>query len=267
MSKRFLTNVSDEVLEKKEYAVECVRAKKLKAGGSTKPSKAAVKLFKAKYPSEKRPDRFIERAWSNYQKHHTVLVPASTGRTPKVSTQDALEAAAAFKKGSNPRCRTAKYGSIEEALRVNPKMKKIAKKCKNISPRRMLAAMKKADSDLRKTKIRVRPRLEAHHLEERLCYCRRMKRMPQTYFKRIFWGDAKKFWITGPGGAVWSSAEEGDLVVECEGYEGTEICLFYYALVNWLVGAVELVYVSGTTLSKRAGNHRSKNKKASALTC
>lgn len=127
--------MSEEVLEKKVYAVDCVRAKGTKATDNNKPSKAAVALFLEKYPFQLRADKFIERAWANYQKHHTVLTPASRGRPPKVSKEDALAAAAAFKKGYNPAVRTAKYSSIEAALRDNQKMKQIAKKCGNVSPR------------------------------------------------------------------------------------------------------------------------------------
>lgn len=254
MSRLFLTNVTPAELDKRACAIKCVH---LQGNDGNTPSQAAVTLFSESYPQQVRADKFVARWWKNFRENHALLAPASGGRSQKVSPSAAKAASTAFKKGFNPRRRTAKYTSIESALRTNAKMKKIQKESGNVSPRVLLAAMLRFDPDLVKKAIRLRPRLEPQHLAERLAHCKKMKRHPKSYFQRLFFADAKKFYIVGPGGSVWCSAKEGDIIVECDGYSGKQICLFYYAVISWW-GPVELVFVSGTTLSRKAGNAKKK---------
>lgn len=190
MSKLYLTNVSQEELDKRACAIKCVH---LQGNDGNTPSQAAVTLFSESYPHQVRADRYVARWWKNFAENHALLAPASAGRPPKVSPSAAKAASAAFKKGYNPRRRTAKYPSIESALRTNTKMKKIQKDSGNVSPRVLLAAMLRFDPDLVKKAIRLRPRLEPRHLAERLAHCKKMKRQPKTYFQRLFFADAKKF--------------------------------------------------------------------------
>jgi hypothetical protein len=142
------------------------------------------------------------------------------------------------------------YTSIKEAAAYEKVIRTTAKKY-GVSLKHLLRALHRHDPKLAMGKEKLRRYLDKAHRAERRRIARAMLRKPLSYFMRVFWLDAKHLYIVPPVGCVWCDAAElGSLFVEDPTARSKPWCLNYYAVVNWFGGAVDLVWVSGTTGQK-----------------
>jgi hypothetical protein len=139
------------------------------------------------------------------------------------------------------------YKSIAEAAMYEKVISTTLKKY-DINQRHLLIAMRRHDPKLVRGKEKLRRYLDKKHRAERRKVARAMLKKPLKYFQRTFWLDAKHLYVVPPTGYVWCDASQlGSLFVEDPSARTKPICLHYYAVVNWYEGAVDLVWVTGTT--------------------
>jgi ribosomal protein L13E len=215
----------------------------------------AVQLFKEWHPeaaaSMPRPEKNLKR-WNQEWADRTSYERKKGGGRPfKItSTAELAQCCTALKRGRRIGGVYRHYTSIKEAAAHEKVIRTTAKKYE-VTLQHLLRAMHRHDPSLARGKEKLRRYLDNEHRAKRRSIARTLLRMPLSYLKRVFFLDAKHLYIVPPVGYVWCDAAElGSLFVEDPAARTKPWCLNYYAMVNWFGGAVDLIWVSGTTNQK-----------------
>jgi hypothetical protein len=170
------------------------------------------------------------------------------GRPFKITSSEELtQCCTALKRGRRIGGVYRHYTSIKEAAAYEKVIRTTAKKY-GVTLQHLLRALHRHDPNLARGKEKLRRYLDKEHRAERRRIARAMLRKPLSYFKRVFWLDAKHLYVVPPVGYVWCDAAElGSLFVEDPAARTKPLCLNYYAVVNWFAGAVDLLWVTGTS--------------------
>lgn len=215
----------------------------------------AIKMFEGQHPIEAasmpRPDLNIKRWAVQLKKTLSLHDKPRSGRPRKVPKARLLECITAMKRARRMGGVMRQYESMKEAMQYEPVLRDTCTQY-GVKPQQLLKAMHKQDPKLARAPEKLRRFLDQKHRRARVRAAKALLRQPQYYYKQVFWLDAKHLYIVPPTGMVYCDAEEmGSIFVEDPNQKPSHpLCLNYYALVNWFAGAVDLVYVSGTSKKK-----------------
>ena len=171
----------------------------------------------------------------------------SGGRRTITNEKELLDCCKALKRARRIGGVWRHYKSIMEAASYEKVISSTARKYA-VTVAHLLRAMHRHDAHLVRGKEKVRRYLDDKHRASRRSTARHMLKLSREYFKRVFWLDAKHLYVVPPTDRVWCDASElGSLFVEDPAARPKPVCLHYYAVVNWFVGAVDLMWVTGTT--------------------
>jgi hypothetical protein len=214
--------------------------------------KLAVKYFTSMEPKAaaqmQRPSQNLKRWALDWGDRGTYHGKRRGGRHIKVPDSRVQRCIAAMKTARRIGGVMRHYHSVKEAARHESIINSTCAEYKVDYPY-LLRAMHRKDPNLTKGHEKLRRYLDKAHRKQRMRAANYLKRQPLKYRKRIFWLDAKHLYIVPPTSDVWcDAADMGSLFVEDPKHtESKPKCLNYYAMVNWFVGPVDLVWVSGTT--------------------
>jgi hypothetical protein len=212
----------------------------------------AVELFKEMQPdaaaSMSRPEENLKRWAVDWACRDSFHRKRGSGRQRTITnTEELLKCCKALKRATRFDKLWRHYKSIDEAATHEKVISDTAAKY-GVSLAHLLRAMHRVDPHLTRGKEKLRRYLDKEHRASRRKIARAMLRLPLKYFKRVFWLDAKHLYVVPPTDHVWCDTSElASLFVEDPDARVKPICLHYYAVVNWFVGAVDLVWVTGTT--------------------
>ena len=197
----------------------------------------------------RRPAEFIKR-WAERDSYRNA--PRS-GRPPKVSDADAKQLSAILKQPHKFGSTFRHFQSVDEAIRLSAAFRAVLSRTKPMHRRALLRRLKQVDRTLTKRQETIKFRLSDKHKQERRVAAAYLRDVELSYLIRIFWIDAKKIYITGPGARkVYCSKDSDALVVEDPRIGRSKPwVLHYYAMASSLEGGNQLVFVTGTTQLKR----------------
>jgi hypothetical protein len=150
------------------------------------------------------------------------------------------------------------YLSVTQAVNTSPYMHAMCVQY-NIKPRNLLCMMKREKTSLKKVKKQVRTPFTQELKERRMKIAQELHtiyNLTPSYFKNIFFVDAKKIHIMPKGVAVWVDAKTDEFMLEdarTSASGKTGVTLQFYAVVNAVAGPVAMVYTTGTTGMKGFG--------------
>jgi hypothetical protein len=212
----------------------------------------AVELFKEMQPeaaaSMTRPADNLKRWAVEWRPRDSFYRKKGSGKRRTITdSKELLKCCKALKKARRIGGVWRHYKSIQEASTYEKVISAITKKYQVTLPH-LLRAMHRHDPHLARGKEKLRRYLDDDHKASRRRIARAMLRKSLKYFKGIFWLDAKHLYVVPPTDHVWCDASQlGSLFVEDPAARPKPVCLHYYAMVNWFVGAVDLIWVTGTT--------------------
>jgi len=221
---------------------------------------AAADLYFAAHPDERATTSRrslksqIKRVADMFLQYGSVKDRPRCGRPPTVPDEFAEDCAVAFMAGyCTEDGQHMWYTSVREACMQNNVLKRACLDF-NVSPRQLLARMRQVRPDLQRRKVTVRkPLTNRRHnaAAARLRDATVLLAQPWSYFKRIMWLDAASFFVIPDGKVeVWASSAASNLQrtdVHLGVAAKDRIHIKYYAMVNALVGAVAIVFITGTT--------------------
>jgi hypothetical protein len=217
----------------------------------------AIKLFAAKHPTEcaamPRPEKNLQRWAEEWADRPDYSDKHRSGRQRVIQDEARLRMCAAALKRTRMIGGTRRhYTSIQEAARYEKVIRNTMEEY-GVTADHLLRACKRIYPNLTTGRERRRRYLTKQHRAKRMRLAKRLLRKAQYYWKKVFWLDAKHFYIVPPTFRVFCDKKDKSAIyVEDPHARTTPICLHYYAAVNWFTGAVALVWVTGTTgLKKR----------------
>lgn len=122
-----------------------------------------------------------------------------------------------------------------------------------VTEKHLLRALKAALPTLKRVRIEVRVFLSPETKQARVDAAKELLEKPKEWFDATVWADAKVLYVCPKSRKAWvdtATFDENDTVVEDKraAAKGKQLIkLKLYLAVNSLVGAVHLVYVTGTT--------------------
>ena len=213
--------------------------------------KQALKVFK-QHPGARdisRPDRFLKYwAWRVAQRLSLRDKPRS-GRPRKLSQQTVDRAIQLFLAGSPDDGSQAGFTDLNEAFDKCPELRAIVSS-NQMHPQTLLRNMCAANPDMVKRREDLKPIMNNRLKEQRVTACNKLLQLSDGYFRRVFWLDAKTMHISPSARKVWvdrklPSPVRSDARVPRSGRDRRT--LHFYAMVNWCVGPVAIIFVTGTS--------------------
>lgn len=207
--------------------------------------------------------------YANFMMYGTVADRKRPGRPPKVPHDVALQASTIFKQGkvvkAYPHADAERmvdmhvwWTSIDIACQENAALRDLCT-LYNITPRRLLKYMRKADPNLVRRRIDVKLDLTKEQRDARKAAAVKLWQRYQNdpdMLNRIYFIDECKFWMSDlAGGAVkvYCDAHDEDVraVLPCKwmrkGKGNEKVKLHFVCAVNAVHGAVYCRFVTGTT--------------------
>jgi hypothetical protein len=145
------------------------------------------------------------------------------------------------------------WTSVELACEENTRLQEVVKDF-GVKPKYMLHRMKHVQPDLVRRNLYVHKPLVNRRHDVAFLRCKDAKyllTLPQHVFKRVFWLDMASMCVMPDRQVqVWTGKDQ-DMLQRTDPHMGLSpknmVWLRYYAVVNWLKGAVAIVFVTGTT--------------------
>jgi hypothetical protein len=214
----------------------------------------AVKAFRAATGAKcmARPQRFIAKWAGAMERSGRLDDAARSGRPQKLNDDQALDAAESScggfqQMGSST---TLHYLSVQEGISRSKKLQQIQRET-GASNRTMLDSMKRVLPTLCMRTQRFSQSLSDGQKKERLRVSKLLVKKSRSYFKKVIWTDAAKFYIdTGPCKRVWVDRGRHNLLDlvddRAPGKRQKQVCLAYYAAVSEDLGPLHIQLTSGT---------------------
>lgn len=226
------------------------------AGGDYK---TALKLFK-QHPSSskcKRPDRFIMRWGRGFTERRSFIDKQRPGRPRRLSKATVDRAAGLFMAGFTQDGSQQHFSSLNEALDISAELRSIVSS-HYIAPRTLLRHMQKSHRNLVQQSEDLKPILSTRLKQLRIAACEKLLKNSDEWFYRLFWLDAKTMHIVPSTRKVWVDRTvpmrvKSDARLPRSGKDRRT--LHFYAMVNWCVGPVAIVFVTGTSGLQQAKSY------------
>lgn len=212
----------------------------------------AVEVLRQRYHGRLPPRtwRYIAKWAARREEAHSVH-DAPRGRKTRLTDSDAQAAVEVLLAGYTRNGQRQPFQNIAEALRLSAALRRVQQRCK-LSARTLWKRLVKFDRRLVLRAIRIRPPLSDQQRQARkegAAWLAAKIEADPDYLKRVFWIDAKKFWIRPRRRKVICNADSPHDYLSMPGIswrKQDQRYVHYYAAVNWFVGAVIYVEVSGT---------------------
>lgn len=197
--------------------------------------------------------RQMIRKWGERMRHlgHVKAAHGKAGRKPTLTTQQ-VQLLVGELLGWRKAGMTAPYASIRKFMLQNPVAKKISKRYE-VTVQTMTRALKAEVPSLGRAKLTVKTLLTSRLKKKRFAACKRLHRKPQKELDWVVWVDAKSLYVNVTHRHGWidtSNTNLEELVLEhrlAGKSKSRMVHIKYYAAVNALVGAVDIIFVTGTT--------------------
>lgn len=216
----------------------------------------ALKLFK-QHPRAhtiSRCGRFVRRWGQGFAQRQSFSNKKPTGRRRKLDNETLDRAVGIFVAGNQQQDQPQPFSGINEALELSTDLNEIVT-AHDMHPRTLLRNMQKALPSLKKCKEDLRPVLTERLKQQRLDACKQLLGYSDQYFRRIFFLDAKTMHIVPEAREVWVDTSQ-PMPIRTDSRKPRSgkdrRTLHFYAMVNWCVGPVALIYVTGTSGLKPA---------------
>lgn len=193
------------------------------------------------------PRKFVILWGSRQQQNGSVdTFSSNSGRKPKLSKQQAatvlselLNWAEAGQQGP--------YSSIKQFKQSSATARRIIERA-GVSDSAVLRALRRIQPRLAYKKLTIKQKLTAAQKAERVRQCLEKLLQPDRTLHRVHWIDAKVMYMTIRQRNGWVLPdEELPFSTTVPGSKKSPKALRYYISVNYLIGSVTLVYVTGTT--------------------
>lgn len=222
-----------------------------------KKMQRACQLLRERYHGALPPERlwrFIAKYAERRRKLQHVADLDGRGRKCQLTEADARTACDILLAGYVDRHgQRQPFTSLASALGMNAELRRIKRRCKIRTNRTLWQRLTAFDRRLALRAVRVRAPLTAAQKQKRreaAAHIAARIRADPDWLKRVFWIDAKKMYIRPRRRKVIVNAESSTdyLCIPGVSWRKQDVrCVFYYAVVNYFVGAVLFVVVSGTT--------------------
>ena len=194
------------------------------------------------------PRSFVKYWTKKQQQHGSVAGHASqSGAKSKISKQ---QARIALKKVLNWRQDglTGPYRSADDLINKCPAVRKTMDST-GASARTLTRAMKLLCPTLSYKRLTVKAKLSAQHKGARVVVCRKHLQVSNETLETVVWIDAKTMYMNVTDRYGWVDAAEEDIFETNRPAtrKSNLIKLKYYIAVNARLGAVKLVFYTGTT--------------------
>lgn len=217
--------------------------------------KKAMEMFQQHpgFKSITRPDRFLRRWGAGFAQRKSFSDKKRPGRRRILSAELVRKAVSIFTAGDLQHDPPQPFTGIREALELSAELRAIASP-HNMNPRTLLRNMQAAQPSLVKRMEDLKPILDQRLKTKRLVACDNLLKFSDQWFRRVFWLDAKTMHIEPKARKVWVDSKapmpiRSDARKPRSGKDRRT--LHFYAMVNWCVGPVALIYVTGTSEMER----------------
>lgn len=220
---------------------------------------AAVKRFNYRRPGHgvSAVAEFIRRWHQRLEATGTVQDKPGRGRKTRLTDNACREAVAILVAGQRDGYGAfSPFFDIEHPLRASSRPRKIMADAR-IKPTTLWRRLVMFDRTLKRKMMYFKPTLTAEQKKERVNVCRQLVHMQQTkprlfsdYLRCTFWIDAKKMYLS-PTKAKVVCSSMSPVHNLAHGLKSPkkqdQLVLYYYAVVNYFVGPVMIVFCTGTT--------------------
>jgi hypothetical protein len=231
----------------RRLAVKCYHGSEDNMANTVKAIKAQIKG-----KCMGRPKKYIARWAAAFQNKGTVEDGGHKGRHRMLDDAQAEAAADIFCQGYKQKGAsiTLHYLSVQEGISKSIKLQQIQQET-GACDRTILRSMKRVLPTLCMRTQRFSQTLSTSQRKEPLRVSKIMVKKTRSFFKRIIWIDAAKFYIdTGPPRRVWVDSGRHNLLDlvdgRAPGKRGQHVCLAYYRAVSEDLGPVHIQLTSGT---------------------
>lgn len=212
--------------------------------------RAAVRQFKADNPGRcpKNPSQFIRTWVGRFETYGTVESPRSPGRPVKLTPAAVDKAVQLLWAGYEAEGRLRFYTSIQQAVRNNSGLKAICVKF-DVTPATLLKHMSARWPDVVRRRLVIKRQLSEANKLERRTDCSQLLQWEPSKLQRVFWIDAATIYVV-PKWLLAYAPPDGPLVVSdarLPSHSSQLKKLKFYVCINAILGAVALVFVTGTT--------------------
>lgn len=213
--------------------------------------KKALQLFRMLPCSQgiSRPDRFLkEWAW-RISKACSLHDKQRSGRPRKLDKDTVDRAVQLFLAGSTQDGNQTGFSDLKEALSSSPELQSIVS-THDMQPQTLLLNMQEANPNLVKRREDLKPMLTNRLKQQRVTACNKLLQYSDAWFRRVFWLDAKTMHIAPTARQVWVDSSvpmpvKKDTRMPRSGRDRRT--LHFYSMVNWCVGPVAIMFVTGTS--------------------
>lgn len=194
------------------------------------------------------PRSFIAYWRHQQQQHNSVKGHASnSGRNSLLSKAQAkrcLDIALNWRKDG----RSGPYRCVQDLINKAPAVRKIMESS-GASPRTLTRAMKSLCPTFGYKKLTVKAKLTTKHREARVAVCQKNLQVSDDTLQTVVWIDAKTMYMNITDRYGWVDTAEDDIFETHRpaSRKSNIIKLKYYIAVNARLGAVKLVFYTGTT--------------------
>jgi hypothetical protein len=140
---------------------------------------------------------------------------------------------------------------VDDALNRSARLKSI-RQAAGLAPGTLWRRCKEVEREVSRKMMHFKPALSRAQRRERVAACRRLLKMADLsdYLKRTFWIDSKKMYMKPtPSKVIWPKSKRAPLAEHrlASFKKQDQVVVHYYAVVNYFVGPVLYVEVTGTT--------------------
>lgn len=221
------------------------------------PKRAARELSKmlSEQPgglTTKRPARLARKWAKQLEETGSLYDRPGRGRKSKLTPEAAEKAADIILRGyTDEDGDPAYYTDIYDALKHSAALRRIRRKAE-LNEMGFWRRLKQMRPEVSSKWSSPTPPLTPEQRQQRIEVCEWLLAMGDVlleYLKRVFWIDAKKYWVSMPRVRVLCRRDQPAPFHKARNtfMKQNRICVFYYAVVNFFRGPVLYVEVTGTT--------------------
>ncbi len=219
------------------------------SGGITKATNIFTDTCKSLGLETPADPRSFTTYWRDHHKKHNSVkgCASNSGRRPKLSQQQVkrcLNIALNWRKDG----RSGPYRSVHDLIDKNPAVKSIVESS-GASAITLTRAMKRLCPTFSYKKLTVKAKLTAQHKADRVVVCKKNLQVSDDTLETVVWIDAKTMHMNITDRYGWVDTAEEDIFETHRPAtrKSNIIKLKYYIAVNARLGAVKLVFCTGTT--------------------